>query len=714
MIKKLVFVVAAVFCFACSKQMYSENGYDLWLRYNAVSDLNLKKDYQKKTQHIVIVGSSEITSSIKNELETGLTKMLGQAPIFSDKLQDDCSLLIGVAGNLTNLGNTEITKEFSNLGNDGFIIKNILLKDKNCIVITANTDVAVLYGVFRFLQLIQSASDINQISITDKPKIDRRLLNHWDNLDGSIERGYAGTSLWYGKNKVSNERIKDYALANASIGINGVVINNVNASPKILNEENLARATELAGIFRPYGIMIYLSVNFSSPHELGGLSTSDPLDAMVAQWWKDKVNEIYKLIPDFGGFLVKANSEGLPGPQDFGRTHADGANMLASALAPHNGIVMWRAFVYKASNEDRILQGYKEFKPLDGKFSKNVLIQVKNGALDFQPREPFHQLFGAMQKTTLSLELQITQEYLGQSEHAVFLAPLYKEVFDSETHAKDKNATVGNVIDGSLNNDKITSVAGVANTGNSTMWCGLHFAQANWYAFGRLAWDYTLSSEQIADEWIKLTFSNDPEVVATIKKIMLPSREACVNYMTPIGLCHIMGFSHHRGPGPWVDWAGRPDWNSIYYHRADTFGIGFDRTTKGSNAVSQYFPPLDSIFNSLDSCPEKYLLYFHHVRWDHKMKSGRTLWDELCFKYSEGIDTVKLMQQYWKSLEGKIDAQRFSEVTAQLDKQLKEAYWWKNSCLLYFQTFSNMPFPEGIEKPVGTLKEYKKESYKPF
>jgi alpha-glucuronidase len=710
MLNRILPIIIFASCLSCSKKNNPEDGSELWLRYKNIETTIQKMDFQKKIQHIVIYNSSEVKNSIQGELKP----FIGIIHDTLSKTDAENTLFIGPATSIPFIDSIDIKNELLQINDDGFVIKSTIVKGKKCIVITSNSEIGSLYGTFRFIQLIQMGHGIDSLYIVSRPKIQHRILDHWDNLDGSIERGYAGTSLWFGINKVSNERIKNYARANASIGINGIVINNVNATPKVLTTENLSTAVELADIFRPYGIRIYLAVNFSSPHEMGGLPTSDPLDPRVAQWWKDKAKEIYQRIPDFGGFLVKANSEGLPGPQDFGRTHADGANILAAALAPYHGIVMWRAFVYKSSSEDRALQGYNEFKKLDGKFAENVLIQVKNGAIDFQPREPFHQLFGALQKTNMSLELQITQEYLGQSEQAVFMAPLYKEVFDSETYAKGEGSKVGKVIDGTLFDNKITSIAGVANIGNSITWCGSNLAQANWYAFGRLAWDYNLSSEQIAEEWIKLTFSSDTKVVSTMKRIMLPSREACVNYMTPLGLNHIMGYNHHRGPQPWLDTAGRFDWNSIYYHRADSIGLGFDRTTNGSDVVSQYFPPLNSIFNNIDSCPEKYLLWFHHVKWNYKMKSGRTLWDELCIKYNEGVDTVKSMQKLWKSLDGMIDAQRYSEVSLQLDKQLKEAIWWKDACLLYFQTFSKMPFPDGFEKPKLTLKDYQDKKYQPF
>jgi alpha-glucuronidase len=427
----------------------------------------------------------------------------------------------------------------------------------------------------------------------------------------------------------------------------------------------------------------------------------------VQEWWNQKTNEIYNLIPDFGGFLIKANSEGQPGPQSYGRTHADGANMLARAVAPHGGIIMWRAFVYSnESPDDRFKQAYNEFRPLDGKFMNNVLVQVKNGPIDFQPREPFHPLFGAMPKTPLMMEFQLTQEYLGFATHLVFESTLFKECLDADTYAKGKGSTVAKVIDGSLEGHALSGMAGVANIGNERNWTGHPFGQANWYALGRLAWDHDLTSARIADEWIRQTFLNDPALVDTVKSIMLGSHEAMVNYMTPLGLHHIMGYGHHYGPAPWYSKAQRADWNPVYYHKADSAGIGFDRTATGSNALAQYAPEVSKQFADMQSCPDEYLLWFHHVAWNYRMRSGRTLWDELCYRYYAGVDSVRHMQQAWNRLENHIDRERFDQVKQLLAVQEKEAVWWRNACLLYFQTFSKMPLPPGFEKPDHTLDYY--------
>ena len=592
--------------------------------------------------------------------------------------------------------------------------------------VQANNDLGILYGVYELLRRQQTGENI--IEETINPSYERRLLDHWDNLNGTIERGYAGHSIFWrhGTDSLSvteKDRViwREYARANASIGINGAVLNNVNASQLMLTTEYLERVKAIAEVLRLYGIKTYLSIKFSSPMLIGGLKTADPLDAEVIKWWKTKVEEIYKLIPDFGGFLVKANSEGQPGPQDYGRTHADGANMFADAVKPFGGIVMWRAFVYTASDEDRAKQAYSEFMPLDGKFRDNVIIQVKNGPIDFQPREPFSPLFGAMKKTSVMPEMQITQEYLGQSIHLVFLASLWEEFLRSDTYQEGPGSTVARCTDGSILPQKHTAIAGVSNIGHDANWCGHPFAQANWYAFGRLAWNNKLTSEQIADEWIKLTFSQflsgnsghtdfsnewDENFLNPVKKMMLESREAAVNYMMPLGLHHIFSANEHYGPGPW--WAParvRKDWTPPYYHKADTLGIGFDRTQSGSNAVNQYHEPLNSQFSDLNTCPEIYLLWFHHLPWDYKMKNGRTLWDDICYHYEIGLQQVREFQKTWDKTEPYVDKERFTLVQSKLRTQCINAQVWKDGCLLYFQHFSHRPIPYDLERPVNNLND---------
>ena len=459
----------------------------------------------------------------------------------------------------------------------------------------------------------------------------------------------------------------------------------------------------------PYGIKVFLTARFSAPIEIGQIKNRRPIKCRKFNiGGLRKTSEIYEQIPDFGGFLVKANSEGQPGPQDYKRTHADGANMLAKALAPHNGTVIWRAFVYAAENPvDRHKQAYDDFVQLDGKFADNVMVQVKNGAIDFMPREPFHPLFGAMPKTPLMIEFQVTQEYLGQATNWVYLAPLFKEVLDSDTYSKGKGSTVAKVIDGSLDDHQLNGMTGVANIGTDINWCGHPMAQANWYSLGRLAWDYTLTSEAIAEEWLRMTFINDAAFLTAIKQVMLRSREILVDYMNPVGLHHIMNTGHHYGPAPWVNNLNRPEWNPVYYHKADSNGIGFDRTVSGSSAIVQYFPEAGKQWEKPETCDEKYLLWFHHVPWSHKMKTGRTLWEELCYKYYSGSDSVKWMKSQWMKQISKVDPQRYREVSMLLDIQLDESIWWRNACLLYFQTFSKMPLPPGFEKPNQNLDYYK-------
>lgn len=586
--------------------------------------------------------------------------------------------------------------------------------------VEANTDIGILYGVYELLRRQQTGqSFIDEIFI---PSYQHRILNHWDNPSGTIERGYAGGSIFWRKENPfvvteDDKRLwQEYARANASIGINGSVLNNVNASPMILSADYLARAKAVADVLRPYGVKVYLSANFASPAVLGKLKTSDPLDPDVIKWWKDKAKEIYALIPDFGGFLVKANSEGQPGPQDFHRTHAKGANTLADALKPYGGIVIWRAFVYSATDKDRARQAYSEFVPLDGQFRDNVIIQVKNGPIDFQPREPFSPLFGALKKTSVMPEFQVTQEYLGHSIHLVFLSTMWEECLKSDTYQQGSGSTVARCTDGSLFPQKHTAIAGVANVGLDTNWCGHDFAQANWYAFGRLAWNNNISSEQIADEWIKQTFYPDASELYSadwrdnflipVKQMMLESREAAVNYMMPLGLHHIMSANGHYGPGPWWGPKGvRADWTPPYYHQADSVGIGFDRTTKGSSAVSQYREPLASKFNDLATCPDIYILWFHHLPWSYQMKSGRTLWNELCYHYEEGVQEVRKFQKIWDGVHSYVDSARFNAVQRKLRLQSLNAVYWKDAVLQYFQTLNHLPIPYDIERPVNNLDE---------
>ncbi|HKM92628.1 MAG TPA: alpha-glucuronidase [Prolixibacteraceae bacterium] len=678
---KNLFLVLSLVLFALC--LNAETGHNLWLRNTKANPINIEC---KK--------SSPMLNIAKLELKQGWQ---------------------GEAGASVSL----VIKKNKSITGDGFIISKQGIE--------ANNENGILYGVYELLRRQQTGTPIGEELCN--PSFDLRLLNHWDNLDGSVERGYAGKSIFWrdGDNALTvTEKDKslwhEYARANASIGINGSVLNNVNASPNMLTPELLNRVKEIADVLRPYGIKAYISINFSSPAIIGRLPTSDPLDQAVIKWWNDKAKEIYRLIPDLGGFVVKANSEGQPGPQDFGRTHADGANMLADALNPFGGIIMWRAFVYVTSDEDRAKQAYSEFMPFDGKFRDNVIVQVKNGPIDFQPREPFSPLFGAMQKTSIMAELQITQEYLGHSAHLAYLAPMWAEFLNSDTYQKGEGSTVVRCTNGSIFPQKLSAIAGVANIGLDENWCGHLFGQSNWYAYGRLAWNSSMTSEQIADEWIKLTFGGelsdgknskevykaewDANFLSPVKQMMLNSREAVVNYMMPLGLHHIFSADHHYGPGPW--WAPaswRKDWTPPYYHNASESGIGFDRTSTGSNAAAQYQQKLNSIFADPASCPEIFLLWFHHLPWDYQMKNGRTLWDEMCYKYDEGVQQVREFQKTWDKAGAYVDAGRFNHVQSKLRLQSVNALVWKDACLLYFQQFSKLPIPFDLERPMNNLND---------
>ena len=618
----------------------SEDGSQLWLRYNKVNTCQVKTNGQSPTIDIAV---RELSDYYQGPTVT----------LMIDKEQKEPLI------------------------NDGFIIKNDTIKACN--------DLGLLYGAYELLRLQKEDNPLLRSKeftrgIKSEPYYSLRLLNHWDNLDGSIERGYAGNSIFWDKDqaklsKNNTQRLIEFARANASIGINGTVLNNVNASPKILTKPYLQEVKRIADILRPYGIRVYLSINFATPLALKQTKTADPLDKKVAEWWKKKAKEIYKLIPDFGGFLVKANSEGQPGPFDYNRSHADGANMLAEALKPYGGIVMWRCFVYGAKHkgEDRVKQAVSEFQPLDGQFRDNVILQTKNGPLDFQPREPYSPIFDQIQKTPNMVELQITQEYLGQSRHLVYLAPMWREFFVY------------------VHPNKLRAIAGVANIGDDANWCGHHFSQANWYAFGRLAWDPFLKSERIAREWLRQTFTLDKGFVEPMQRVMMESREACVNYMMPLGLHHIFSFDHHYGPEPDGFKAEYPiEWCPVYYHKADAEGIGFDRSSTGSDAVSQYREPLNKIYNDLESCPEEYLLWFHHVPWNYQMKSGLTLWQEMQEKYNSGVRDVERFCLIWDNMKPYFqnDMQRWNEVKARMDHQLENARKWRDVCLNYFGSFA--------------------------
>jgi len=659
--------------------LHAEDGHQLWLRPHQAAAVTV----------VVAAKNSALLAMAKQELERGWQ---------------------GTAGATVTL----TLKKDNAIKHDGFRLGPTSVR--------ATTEAGLLYGVFELLRRQQTGQPV-----ADKvfnPSYEYRLMNHWDNPDGSVERGYAGHSIFWRKDSSFVVTAKDkalwqqYARANASVGLNGAVINNVNASPLILSAEYLGRTKAIADVLRPYGVKTFLAVKFSSPVLLGGLKTADPLDPAVKKWWQAKAKEIYQQIPDFGGFLVKASSEGQPGPQDYGRTHADGANMLADAVKPYGGLVMWRAFVYSPNDKDRAKQAYNEFVPLDGKFRDNIIVQVKNGPVDFQPREPFSPLFGALKKTSVMPEFQVTQEYLGHNIDLVFLSTMWEECLRSDTYQAGPGSTVARCTDGSVYPQKHTAMAGVANVGLDTNWTGQDFGQANWYAFGRLAWNDQMPSAQIADEWLKQTFAGAADQRATttasdwntnflapVTQLMLASREAAVNYSMPLGLHHIMSATHeHYGPGPW--WAPpkmRADWTPPYYHQAAANGVGFDRTTGGSDAVSQYHEPLAAQFNNPATCPDEYLLWFHHLPWDFKMKSGRTLWDELALHYDHGVQQVRQFQQVWDKAQPYVDAERFAAVQNNLRAQSGNAVLWKDACLLYFQQFSHLPIPATVEPPMHTL-----------
>lgn len=685
---------------------HEEDGYRLWLR-DAPVEPAIQQEYAFLNGGIALEGGlSPTTQAAIAELQDGLHAMLG-APVGLRTETAQSAINLRLIGSSDAAG----TGRSCNLQPEkkgGFSI-SYSAGGAPRIDIEAREDIGLLYGSYALLRHIRQGGSPDTIAYCDQPRITHRLLNHWDNPDGSVERGYSGRSIfdWWRLPDHVDQRIVDYARANASIGINGTVLNNVNARAQMLSSDYISKAAALADTLRPYGIRVYLSARFSAPRDIGGLPNADPQDPKVRQWWKDKADEIYRAIPDFGGFLVKANSEGQPGPQDYGRSHVEGANMLAEAIGDR-GLIFWRAFVYKAENGgDRVKQAYDEFTPLDGKFAKNVILQVKNGPLDFQPREPFHPLFGAMPKTPLAIELQITKEYLGFSTHLAYLGPLFEEALDADTGVDAAPVPVASIVDGSNDGHRISAIAGVANIGSDRNWTGSHFDQANWYAFGRLAWDPSLSSEAIADEWIAQSFTRELAPRTTIAKLMLDSRQAVVDYMTPLGLAHLMGTGHHYGPAPWVDNLERADWNPYYFHRADRDGIGIDRGVRGSNALSQYAPRAAKRFASRNQNNLPYLLWFHRVGWNEKISTGRTLWEEMVFRYERGQNWVEQAKVTWDGLKATIDPQRHKEISAFLAIQAREARWWRDASLAYWMDRNGLALPTDVRAPAHSLEFYK-------
>ena len=690
-----------------SRRPRDDDGYRLWLRYEPLANPERVSEYRAAFGRVLFDAGSPTLCAAQRELIQGLEGLLVQPIESVDELDARGTLVIGTPESSRWIASLDLGSELERSGAEGFVITERRIDGKACTVLAANTDVGILYGVFRLLHKLQTERSLGELVTHSAPRLRYRMLDHWDNLDGTIERGYAGFSLWdwHKLPDYAAPRYEDYARACASLGLNGAVLTNVNANALVLTEPYLEKVAALANVFRPYGIKVFLTARFSAPVEIGGLATADPLDGGVVRWWRQKASQIYERVPDFGGFLVKANSEGQPGPHDYGRSHAQGANLLADAVAEHGGIVIWRAFVYdKDVPDDRARQAYDELVPLDGDFRENVALQVKNGPIDFQPREPFHPLFGAMPKTALFAEFQVTQEYLGCATHLCYLGPLFKETLDADTHAKGPGSLVSKVVDGSLEGHSLTGMAGVSNIGSDRNWCGHPFAAANWFALGRLAWDPSSSPESIAEEWLRMTFSNDERFVEPAVFMMMGSREAVVDYMTPLGLHHLMARDHHYGPGPWVT-GGRADWTSVYYHRADEHGVGFDRTAAGSNAVSCYFGPVAKGFSERGSCPTRLLLWFHHVGWTEQLKSGNSLWEELCLHYETGVNAVLELRKTWEDLAQWVDRARHEHVTALFRIQEKEAKWWRDACVQYFQTFSQLPLPRAYPKPEKTLNE---------
>jgi alpha-glucuronidase len=686
MARRVAFTAAAT-----ESPLPDEDGYKLWLRYASPGEI--AENYRKLIRQVVVPSKSATGQITRDDFSAALKSLLGtKIPAYQGGIHSG-ALIVGTPQTSDVIGKLNWTDELAKLGKEGFLIRSTTIAGNAVTVVASETEIGALYGAFHLLGLMQTGRPIDKLDIAQRPKLQLRMVDHWDNLNGSIERGYAGRSLWQWSelpDKLS-PRYADYARANASIGLNAVAINNVNADFRILSPDYMRKVAALADVFRPYGSRLYLSANFAAPKRFGDLETADPLDKNVIKWWKAKADEIYALIPNFGGFLVKANSEGQPGPKDYGRNHAEGSSVLADAVAPHGGNVIWRAFVYDEDvDPDRTKRAYIEFTKLDGQFRPNVLLQIKNGPLDFQPREPFHPLFGALKQTPVLAEVQPTEEYLGQGKHLVYLGTMWKEFLDSDTFANGPGSTVGKVLEAAGQPQRLNGMVGVLNPGLDANWCGHHFCQANWYALGRLAWDHELPAEQIADEWVRMTFTNDSAAVKAIRDMMMTSRETFVKYTMPLGLHHLIGGDHYA-PMPQNGRAARRDWTATYYHQAAADGIGFDRTRHGSGAIQQYFPPLCDTLEDIKTCPEKFLLWFHRCPWDYKMKSGKTLWQELCAAYYQGAAEAAAMEAAWASLTSKIDPSRHKHVADRMAIQTADSAKWRDQILKYFQQFNGLP-----------------------
>ena len=690
----------------------AEDGHEAWLRYRPLPAAQIAH-YAPQAATLVTGKASPTLDTAVKELRLGIFGLLGKTPRASASAAADGAIVIGtpssssvIAGLRLNLGGA---------GKEGFVLRSMTVNGHKTTIIAANSDIGVLYGAFALLRRMQTGQALDALDITDAPKLMVRVLDHWDNLDGSIERGYAGASLWRWQTLPAyrDPRYREYARLNASIGINGAVLNNVNTNANSLTSGYVEKTAALAEEFRPYGVKIWLTPRFTAPQEIGGLKTSDPLDPQVRAWWQAKVEEIYKTIPDFGGFLVKANSEGQTGPQDYGRSHSDGANMYADLLAPHGGVVMYRAFVYDDPGSDwkldRIGEAYRIIKPFDGQFRDNVLVQEKEGPLDFQAGEPFAPLFGAMPKSNMAVEFPVTKEYTGQGADLTYTGFLYEQIYKSDTYAHGPGSTVAKIVTGAYG-QKLTGSAGVANIGNDRNWTGSIFNQANWYAYGRFAWNPESSARAVGEEWARQSFGNDPGVVSAAMTMLMASWPAMNNYQQPMGLAFldIDRANTHYGPWLWYDGARRPDWGDVYFHRADPEGLGFDRSSKGRyNSAAQYNSPLKEQYDNIATTPEDLILWFHHVPWDYRMKSGRTMWEELQTRYHQGVAGVTAMQKTWDGLKGRVDDERFTAVKQYLVMQHRDAVWWQDACLAYFQTFARRPFANGYQ-PKYDLDYYKK------